>query len=133
MRVLPLMCADAQGAWALATLDGDPHNVGMATAVPAVTVAPPEDIETHTTSADRFVRSEHLEDGYSPFRHMARTLAISAGLSAVGIALAWRASLLDWLLMPVFFVVANFMEWAVHRFPMHRPLSPRLMYRNHAM
>ena len=105
----------------------------MATAVPAVIVAPPEDIETHTTAADRFVRAEHLEAGYSPFRHMALTLAISAGLSALAAALAWHAQLVDWLLMPIFFVVANALEWAVHRYPMHRPMFPRMMYRNHAM
>jgi Fatty acid hydroxylase superfamily len=29
-------------------------------------------------------------------------------------------------------VFANFFEWTVHRFPMHRPLTPRMMYRNHA-
>ena len=29
-------------------------------------------------------------------------------------------------------MVANFLEWTVHRFPMHRPLQPRIMYRNHA-
>ena len=32
----------------------------------------------------------------------------------------------------MFFVVANFLEWTVHRYPMHRPLQPRIMYRNHA-
>jgi hypothetical protein len=105
----------------------------MATAAPAATFAPPEDIQSHTTAADRFVRDQALEEGYSPWRHMGRTLAISAALAALGATLAWRAHPIDWVLMPIFFVVANALEWAVHRFPMHRPIFPRMMYRNHAM
>jgi hypothetical protein len=105
----------------------------MATAVPAIPFAPPEDVKSHTTAADRFVRGEHLEADYSPWRHIALTLTISTGLAAVGVGLAWHARPLDWVLMPVFFFVANALEWAVHRFPMHRPLFPRVMYRNHAL
>jgi hypothetical protein len=80
----------------------------------------------------RFIRADHLPADYRPGRHIAQTLAIAAGLAALGVALAWRARATDWLLMPVFFVVANFIEWGVHRHPMHRPLTPRIMYRNHA-
>jgi hypothetical protein len=98
-----------------------------------VAVAPPEDVASHTTAADRFVRAGQLPDGYSPWRHIALTATIAAGFASLGLALARHARAVDWVLMPVFFVVANFMEWAVHRFPMHHPLQPRLMYRNHAM
>ena len=42
------------------------------------------------------------------------------------------APLLGWALVPAFWVFANFFEWTVHRFPMHRALVPRMMYRNHA-
>ena len=80
----------------------------------------------------RFVRADHLPANYRPGRHIAQTLAIAAALAGLGVALAWRARATDWLLMPVFFVVANFIEWMVHRNPMHRPLPPRIMYRNHA-
>jgi hypothetical protein len=101
--------------------------------VAQVAVAPPEDVQSHTAAADRFVRAAQLPDGYSPWRHIALTATIAAGFAALGVALAWRARPVDWVLMPIFFVVANFMEWAVHRFPMHHPLQPRIMYRNHAM
>lgn len=37
-----------------------------------------------------------------------------------------------WLLLPGVWLFANFFEWTVHRYPMHRPLFPRIMYRNHA-
>jgi hypothetical protein len=101
--------------------------------VAQVAVAPPEDVQSHTTAAERFVRAGQLPDGYSPWRHIALTVTIATAFASLGLALAWHARAVDWVLMPIFFVVANFMEWAVHRFPMHHPLQPRLMYRNHAM
>jgi hypothetical protein len=104
----------------------------MASAIQVV-VAPPGDVEKHTTAADRFVRGQHLEETYSPWRHMALTLVIATGLASVGLVLAARARPLDWVLMPIFFVIANLLEWTVHRFPMHHPMTPRLMYKNHAM
>ena len=83
-------------------------------------------------AAARFIRRDHIPGDYSPWRHMALTLAIAGGIATIGGLLARRARPIDWVLMPIFFVVANFMEWTVHRFPMHRPLQPRIMYRNHA-
>ncbi len=80
----------------------------------------------------RFVRAEHIAAGYSPWRHMALTLALATALATLGVALAVRARAGDWLLLPGFLVIANFLEWMVHRNPMHRPLRPRIMYRNHA-
>jgi hypothetical protein len=105
----------------------------MATAAHAVLVAPPEDVETHTTSAQRFDRAGHLPAAYSPWMHIGRTAMIATLLGATGVMLALHARPIDWLLMPAFFVVANLLEWTVHRFPMHRPMSPRIMYKNHAM
>jgi hypothetical protein len=98
-----------------------------------IAVALPEDVQSHTTAADRFVRAQHLPVGYSPWSHMGRTAALATALGALGVALAWHARPLDWVLMPIFFFVANFMEWAVHRYPMHHPMWPRIMYQNHAM
>jgi hypothetical protein len=102
-------------------------------AAPADSLPPPEDVATHTTAADRFARAEHLPEGYSPWRHMGLTAAIATAIAALAATLASRARPLDWALMPIFFVVANFMEWAVHRYPMHRPMFPRIMYKNHAL
>jgi hypothetical protein len=104
----------------------------MASAV-QVAFAPPEDVQSHAEAADRFERARHLEPGYSPWRHIGSTLAIAALLAALGAALAASALPLDWALMPIFFVVANLIEWSVHRFPMHRPMTPRIMYKNHAL
>jgi sterol desaturase/sphingolipid hydroxylase (fatty acid hydroxylase superfamily) len=83
-------------------------------------------------AARRFVRAAHIEAGYSPWRHMALTLVLATALATVGLALAARARAADWLLLPAFLVLANFLEWMVHRHPMHRPLRPRIMYRNHS-
>jgi sterol desaturase/sphingolipid hydroxylase (fatty acid hydroxylase superfamily) len=80
----------------------------------------------------RFVRADHIPAGYSPWRHMALTLVLATVLATGGLALAVRARAADWLLLPGFLVIANFIEWMVHRHPMHRPLRPRIMYRNHS-
>jgi Fatty acid hydroxylase superfamily len=79
-----------------------------------------------------FARAEHIPAGYSPWRHMALTLALATALATLGLVLAARARTADWLGLPVFLVIANFIEWMVHRNPMHRPLRPRLLYKNHA-
>src|SRR5262245_43169914 len=87
---------------------------------------------TGAPAADRFVRAGHIPAGYSPWRHMALTLVLATLLGTLGLVLASRARLADWLGLPVFVVIANLIEWLVHRHPMHRPLRPRLMYRSHA-
>jgi hypothetical protein len=79
-----------------------------------------------------FVRAEHLQAGYSPWRHMTLTLGIAAVISTLGLLLARHAAPVDWLLLPAFLVVANLLEYLVHRNPMHHPKTPRIMYRNHA-
>jgi hypothetical protein len=77
-------------------------------------------------------RAENIPAGFSPAKHIARTLILAATLLTGAFLLARGASPASWLLVPAFWVFANFFEWTVHRFPMHRPLTPRIMYRNHA-
>src|SRR3954470_2153408 len=83
-------------------------------------------------AAQRFVRTEHIPAGYSPWRHMALTLVLATLLATLGLVPAAPARAPDRRGLPVFLVIANFIEWMVHRNPMHRPLRPRIMYRNHA-
>jgi hypothetical protein len=64
--------------------------------------------------------------------HIARTLALAAGVVIAAVVIARPAPAVAWALVPAFWVFANFFEWAVHRFPMHRPLVPRMMFRNHS-
>ena len=77
-------------------------------------------------------RADQIPAGYSPVRQIAQTVALASFLLGVSATLAARAPLTAWLLLPAFWAFANVFEWTVHRFPMHRPLLPRIMYRNHA-
>jgi hypothetical protein len=95
--------------------------------------AVPGELEHVASAAERYVRADHLEAGYSPWIHIARTLVIAAVISALAVWLALRARALDWAFLPMFFVVANLIEWTVHRYPMHRPLYPRFLYKNHSL
>jgi hypothetical protein len=70
--------------------------------------------------------------GYSGRRQIAQTATLGVGLMAVAFAIALHAPAAGWLLVPAFWVFANFFEWTVHRYPMHRPMFPRFMYHNHA-
>jgi sterol desaturase/sphingolipid hydroxylase (fatty acid hydroxylase superfamily) len=104
----------------------------MASASVPSRAAEPEELDRVTSAADRFVRAEHLPAGYSPWRHMGCTLAIAAFISLPALLLARGARPLDWAFLPVFLAVANLIEWSVHRYPMHRPMRPRILYKNHA-
>ena len=77
-------------------------------------------------------RAEKIPPGFSARTQIARTATLAGLLLVVAIAVGRHASPRAWLLLPAFWVFANFFEWTVHRFPMHRPLHPRIMYRNHA-
>jgi hypothetical protein len=77
-------------------------------------------------------RAENIPAGFVPAKQIARTAVLAVVLLAVAAVVARGARPAQWLLIPAFWVFANFFEWTVHRFPMHRPLVPRMMYRNHA-
>ena len=85
------------------------------------------------TQATVDLRASLLEPGYSAAWHLVRTASLATGIAGGAIWLARRAALADWLLLPAFFIVANAIEWAVHKNPMHRPLTPRILYRNHSL
>lgn len=105
----------------------------MAQAMASPGSGPPAAAPELPAAAARFVRADHLDAAYSPTRHAARTLVIAGALAALGALLASRARPLDWVLAPIFFVVANFIEWMIHRHPMHHPQPPRFMYTNHTL
>ncbi len=84
-------------------------------------------------AAARFVRAEHLTAVYSAGRHIALTATLAGAIAALGVRLALHARPIDWLLAPIFVVVANFIEWMVHRNPMHHPQPPHIMYKNHTL
>lgn len=83
-----------------------------------------------------FDREKHLA-GFTLHGHLARTVLVCTLLLAGSIYLARLAEPVDWLLVILFIVFANFIEWAFHRYPMHRPMDfppgARLLYLNHAL
>lgn len=78
------------------------------------------------------MRAAQIPAGFTFGGQVARTAGVAVLILAGALVLARGAPAWAWLLLPVFWAFANFFEWTVHRFPMHRPLQPRLMYRNHA-
>ena len=78
-------------------------------------------------------RAEDIPAGFSPTKQIVRTATLAVVLLSAGLIVARGARPAAWLLVPAFWLFANFFEWTVHRFPMHRPLVPRMMYRNHAL
>jgi hypothetical protein len=78
-------------------------------------------------------RQALLPATYSAGRHIFLTSVLASCIALAAIWLASRANAIDWLLLPAFFVVANGIEWLVHRNPMHRPMTPKIMYKNHAL
>ena len=104
---------------------------------PAAPVARPAEAPEPTppfpAAAARFVRAEHLQPGYAAGRHIALTLTLAGTIAAGAALMAVHARPIDWLVGPAFFLVANFVEWAVHRYPMHHPMKPRILYKNHTL
>jgi sterol desaturase/sphingolipid hydroxylase (fatty acid hydroxylase superfamily) len=79
-----------------------------------------------------FSRSAAVVPGWTLSRHLARTFGIALGIAALGGWLALGGAWWVWLAVPVFWCVANLFEWAIHRYLMHRPMWPRVLYTNHA-
>ena len=80
-----------------------------------------------------FSREAALLPGWTLSRHLCRTLSIAAGFAALGGWLVAGAAWWVWLAVPAFWLVANGFEWAIHRYPMHRPMVPRVLYNNHSL
>jgi len=76
--------------------------------------------------------ASRIEAGYSPARHIA-ALAVIATAAITAAAFGLRSpTLLELAVVPVAFTVANFGEWALHRYVMHEPVFPRAIYQRHA-
>lgn len=95
-----------------------------------ITEAPPS---KRRGSVGKYSRERTVDRSFSIRAHLSRTLGIAAAILALGVWLAAAVPAWHWLAVPGFWVVANFFEWAIHRYPMHRPLQPRMLYRNHAL
>ncbi len=78
-------------------------------------------------------RSVGFDPSFSLGAHLARTGLVAASLLVLGLLLVRHGPAGAWALSPLYLFVGNVVEWTVHRYPMHRPLWPRILYRNHAL
>jgi sterol desaturase/sphingolipid hydroxylase (fatty acid hydroxylase superfamily) len=77
-------------------------------------------------------RAKAMDPTFTLARHLFKTLGVAAAILAGGLWLALDAAAWHWALLPVFWLVANIFEWGIHRYAMHRPAWPRVLYHNHA-
>ncbi len=84
----------------------------------------------------QFDRNKFVEY-FSPSKHIATSLSIAIPLLLGAAALSTLAQPMDWLFLIPFFLVANFVEWAFHKNPMHHPKDfppgARVLYVNHTL
>lgn len=78
-------------------------------------------------------RDRAIERTFTLRAHLAKVLGVAALILGGGLWLAADAPAWMWAAWPIFWLVANLFEWAIHRYPMHRPLQPRVLYRSHAL
>jgi sterol desaturase/sphingolipid hydroxylase (fatty acid hydroxylase superfamily) len=90
-----------------------------------------------TEEQDRNARDSRRERLLTPTFSLPRQLGVLAALGATGAAvaaaLARRARPADLWIVPAYLVVANVVEYLMHRLFMHRPLWPRTFYRSHTL
>lgn len=79
------------------------------------------------------IRKQNIDHSWSLAAHLSRTFGIAAAIASVGLWLTWGHDPIMWLAAPGFWLIANIFEWATHKYPMHRPLQPRLLYTKHAI
>ncbi len=77
-------------------------------------------------------RDQTIDRTFSLRRHLSKTLGVAAGILALGVWLAWGESAMAWVTLPLYWFIANLFEWGIHRFLMHQPRFPRVLYVNHA-
>lgn len=102
-----------------------------ALATPAV--SPGADGSPPTQARGAIAREPVIEPAFSLATHVSRTFGIAGAIGALGVWLAWGAAWWAWLAVPGFWLVANGFEYATHRYPMHKPLQPRVLYKKHAL
>jgi sterol desaturase/sphingolipid hydroxylase (fatty acid hydroxylase superfamily) len=79
-----------------------------------------------------FSREAAVVPGWTLSGHLGRSLVIALAIAVLGAWLVAGGPWWVWLAVPAFWVVANLFEWGIHRYPMHRPMVPRVLYDNHA-
>ncbi len=105
----------------------------MVEAAQHAVVAPATSGATRDASDPLSYRDRAVDRSFTLGGHVAKVLAVASVIFAGGLWLARDASAWMWSAWPIFWLVANVFEWWIHRFPMHRPLQPRVLYQAHAL
>jgi hypothetical protein len=70
---------------------------------------------------------------FSLARHVCAFAVLAGTAAAIGMWLARAARASDLWIVPAYLVLANLVEYAMHRLLMHRPIWPRAFYRGHTL
>ncbi|MES1205403.1 MAG: sterol desaturase family protein [Pseudomonadota bacterium] len=82
----------------------------------------------------RAVRRARLQsNSFSLTRHLCVFATLAGTAAVIAIWLAQPARVWDLWIVPVYVVVANLIEYVMHRLLMHRPIWPRAFYRGHTL
>jgi hypothetical protein len=82
---------------------------------------------------DQF-RSRRAPAWLRGWRHFAAITGLGAFTTALSAAMVRRPVWWEWAAIPAGFLVANLVEWAAHRWPMHHPMRPLfVMYEKHTL
>jgi hypothetical protein len=78
-------------------------------------------------------RDRLLTPAFSARRHLGTLAALAVAELGVAGWLVREARAADLWIVPAYLLVANVVEYVVHRVFMHRPLWPRVLYRGHTL
>jgi hypothetical protein len=78
-------------------------------------------------------RARLLTPGFSLRRHLGVFVTAALGATGTAVWLVRQARARDLWIVPAYLLVANVVEYGVHRLLMHRPLPLRALYRGHTL
>jgi sterol desaturase/sphingolipid hydroxylase (fatty acid hydroxylase superfamily) len=79
-------------------------------------------------------RARRKTSAFSGWTHVGAILSLGAAMTSLSLSLLRSPAWWEWAAVPAAFLIANLVEWAAHRGPMHHP-SGRLsvMYEKHTL
>lgn len=91
-------------------------------------------MQQRSTTRAREKYRETTPPGYSHIKHFIKLISMTVIPSALFLALLFNVSitLMSLLMIPIGIVIANFIEYVTHRWPMHRTMFKGYMYHRHA-
>jgi len=78
-------------------------------------------------------REKYQPKNYSGVVHFCSSMGFAVSVFIIALSQLSDVSVYEWLTIPITFIYANFVEYLVHRFPMHRPFKRiKVLFRRHA-